>query len=507
MTPSTRSVRPLRRQIRQWRRGRASLQLGDIATDAYIALFASVMIVAMGVNALRQLRVQVTNVCTNPDCVSAQIMVTWLTGLATLTAALAIARFIGPVFVSPAEAAWLLAAPVDRGPALRPRLWTALSVSVFTGGATGAAIGIFATSDALVAVLVATTICAFVLTGTAVACLDQIYDGHTTAAMTWVLGTVVWLGLLIGSAGWPDARNVSAPGSVSGSVPGTVSLAPAVAALLIVAVVAAISIGWASRRLGSLARTRLADHGAVASSLSGSLMGLNFALLYDVVIEKTWRARAIVRPARGRGGGLQNLVHRDVIRLKRAPARLVILLATLVVPYFAATLGIGSAVTVVGALTVFLAGIGLCSGLRVLIRHPGLTRCMPFSPTRIRAAGILVPTVLLIGWGAAAGPAIHQAMSATSWADAFALGVCTGAAGLAGAIRWIAAVPPDYGRPMLSTPMGAVPPSLYGALFRGFDAVLLATIPMLLADPPAAVVISVTLATAIIIVTIRRDVT
>jgi len=48
-----------------------------------------------------------------------------------------------------------------------------------------------------------------------------------------------------------------------------------------------------------------------------------------------------------------------------------------------------------------------------------------------------------------------------------------------------------------------VPPSLYGALFRGFDAVLLATAPILVFHGLSAALVSLLLSAGIITVTMR----
>lgn len=283
----------------------------------------------------------------------------------------------------------------------------------------------------------------------------------------------------------------------------SVRLVPFLCLLAIVVLVAGLFTGWVWRHLDELPRTRLAASGAFASSLSGALMGLNFALLYDVVLDKTWRDAANVRPRRGFGRGLWAVAHRDVVRLFRSPSRLGVLVASLLVPYFAAILGLGSATAFIAALACFLVGIRLCSGLRVLTRTPGLARCMPFSPAQLRLGASIVPAALLIAWGVAVSPALYHAWPAASRSESWVLGICVGAAALAGVLRWVTAEPPDFGRPMLSTPMGAVPPSLYGALFRGFDAVLVVTAPILVFHGLPAALVSLLLSAGIITVTMR----
>lgn len=490
MNGSVVDPRVLRRQIRRWRSDRASLRFADVAADAYIAVFAATMFTAIAASVLREVRTQSMHGCVSLECMNARQAVPWLSLLAIAATVMAVARLVGPVFVAPAEVAWILAAPVDRGNALRPRLLGTLFVSLLVGALTGIVIGTLVSATSAVIVLWAGTAGFSALASTGLAGLDQIGGKRASLRSAWCLSVLAWSGALVLTVGLPTPAI-------------SVQLVPFVCVLAIVVLVAGLFTGRFWRHLDELPRTRLAASGAFASSLSGALMGLNFALLYDVVLDKTWRDAARVRPRRGFGRGLCAVAHRDLIRLVRTPSRLGVLAATLVVPYFAAILGLGSATAFIAALACFLVGIRLCSGLRVLTRTPGLARCMPFSPAQLRMGGSIVPAVLLIAWGTMVGPAMYQALPAGSWSGSWVLGVCVGAAGLAGALRWTTAEPPDFGRPMLSTPMGAVPPSLYGALFRGFDAVLLATAPILVFHGLSAALVSLLLSAGIITVTMR----
>jgi hypothetical protein len=47
-------------------------------------------------------------------------------------------------------------------------------------------------------------------------------------------------------------------------------------------------------------------------------------------------------------------------------------------------------------------------------------------------------------------------------------------------VRWVTGRPPDYTRPLVSTPAGGVPTNLYGSVVRGFDVLLLTTAPLLI---------------------------
>jgi hypothetical protein len=82
--------------------------------------------------------------------------------------------------------------------------------------------------------------------------------------------------------------------------------------------------------------------------------------------------------------------------------------------------------------------------------------------------------------------------------DATVLGLTVGACALAGAVRWVTGRPPDYSRPLVSTPAGGVPTNLYGSVVRGFDILLLTAAPMLFAPSVNGAFFSVLLAVAVL---------
>ena len=246
--------------------------------------------------------------------------------------------------------------------------------------------------------------------------------------------------------------------------------------------------------------------GAFLSSLSGALAGLDLGLVYDILMARKWRSRSIVRPVRGGPAGSWALVWRDVIRLRRSAHTVVVLAATLVVPYVAATLDLGKAVPAVGALTAFLAGLGLCSGLRVLTRTPGLIRCFPMPAASVRQVGLIVPGVVLVIWGLASAPAYVNSMAAGNVSAAVLVGIAVGLAALTAIARWVTAPPPNYSGPLVSSPSGAVPPSLFGNVLRGLDVLLLLTAPLLLASPTLGAQISLALAFIVLTILINRKI-
>ncbi|HEU4567336.1 MAG TPA: DUF6297 family protein, partial [Marmoricola sp.] len=115
----------------------------------------------------------------------------------------------------------------------------------------------------------------------------------------------------------------------------------------------------------------------------------------------------------------------------------------------------------------------------VVTRTPSLLRAMPFPVATTRATMLVVPGVALVLFGLACTPTLHASSDVTS-ETAVWMGAACGASALAAAVRWVTGRPPDYSRPLVSTPAGGVPTNLYGSVLRGFDIWALTTVPMLL---------------------------
>jgi hypothetical protein len=139
----------------------------------------------------------------------------------------------------------------------------------------------------------------------------------------------------------------------------------------------------------------------------------------------------------------------------------------------------------------------------VLTRTPGLARNLPFPTSTTRAAAMSVPVTAMVLFGLGTTPALHDALGVV-WSDALAIAVATGTAAAASAVRWVTGRPPDYSRPLVSTPAGAVPSNLYGSALRGFDVLLLTTAPLLLAPTAGGALISLGLAAIVLTVLATR---
>ncbi|MCW2780243.1 MAG: hypothetical protein JWR35_692 [Marmoricola sp.] len=460
-------IRALRSDIRHWRRGRATARFVDVLGDAYIALFATLMFGSMIVNVVVNVRREAGVMCTSAGCHEARTLMPWVIGLSGVVVVLAIARLFGPIFVSPAVGSWLLPTPVDRASVLRPRLIGTAFLATVLGGllAAGAStLGGFPLASLLAftgsAALLSLAVVSF-------AALSQSRAGLGSRVLLWLLSLAVWAGLLV--LALKVGPVASPPELPTGWVIGLIAGAVAALAILVLAF----------RRLGRLGRHHISPGGSLAPGLSGALATLDLALVYDVLLAHRWHRHDAVRSRRGGPSGPKALVWLDLVRLRRSPQTVILLMAAVVVPYAAETAGVGRVVVLIGGLAGFVAGLPLLSALRVVTRTPSLLRAMPFPVASTRMATLAVPTGAMALFGLATFPAIHASINLT-WTDSVIVSIAVGGASAAAAVRWVTGRPPDYTRPLVSTPAGGVPTNLYGSVVRGFDVLLLTTAPLLI---------------------------
>jgi hypothetical protein len=449
--------RELRRQIRQWRRGRADARLIDVVNDVYVAVFSTLLVGSMLVSVLINTGSLTAHACHGGPCESARFWAPWLVVVAAMSLTGALARLYGPVFVSAATASWLLTTPVRRRSLLvGPLLLVASVAATFMGAmalATTAMAG-FGTGY-VVTISLDTAMVGVALVGLWTL-IQEAGARRTAVVLVWLPGLVLEAGLLLTWHGDLHAKGV--PRSVEAL--GWITLAA-------IAAIAAIALTVAILRLEVIRNRDLAAGGRLGTALAGALAALDLSLIYDVVAEQRWRRRGHVRSRRGGPGGTAALVWLDAVRLWRSPSRVALVLAAAPIPYAARAIGAGRAAAPIAVLVGFLVAVPLLSGLRVLTRTPGLSRMLPFSPRRVQAASLVVPACCLLVYAALVAVAAPEPL-------AVALGA------LAAATRWMTGRPPDYGRPLVSTPAGAVPANLYGSVLRGFDVALLTGLPLLL---------------------------
>ena len=475
----TASTRELRGLMKDWRRGRATRNLGQAISDAYVAVIAALMLGAMSVNVILKAQ-RVVASCESASCLSARALLPWAAVLAAVATALAVARLFGPVLASAAEGFWLLDAPISRSRLLRPRFVGALAGAFVGGALIGGLVSLLTGSPSVEAGVWAVATGLAASAAVAAAAAQQGRERHRLSRVAsfvfGLLAVVALLGVVGVAANWLTVSLTTSVGTEIGA---------AVAALAVVVLLVAGLL--AVSRLANIRRTRLVSGGSLVRGISGAFFALDVGLARDIVVQRRTMEIGHVTPKRGHGEGLQALTWREWQRLRRFPQPLIGWVGTLVVPYASEALGMSAATPVFGALALFGATVPMLNGLRVLTRTGGLARCLPFSMAQIKMAVVTAPAILAAVWAVLVAPAFVGVAGGSverPFGTASLMAVATAAAGLLAAVRWTQAKGVDFSKPMVSTQAGALPPGLVTNLFRGFDVCLLATAPMLLGFSP-----------------------
>ncbi|MFV0430019.1 MAG: DUF6297 family protein [Arachnia sp.] len=463
--------------MRDWRQGRANRNLMQALQDAYVMVFAVVVIGAMMVNSIIQAQRNVAG-CETDQCLAARGLLPWAAVAGLLAFTLVAARMFGPIIASAAEGFWLMDAPVDRRRLLAGRFLGSLGVAFGAGALFGALVAALTGSNLLHIVIwtLAAGLGAFGLTAFAAA--EQALE------RTWILRVVQWVAGLVAvltmgalvaiAAGWIPLDALDALSTDFATLVGITGL-----------LLGLISSIIAFARLRRIRRQRLTSGSALLAGVQGAAFAMDFALVRDILLEHEARERGHVRATRGSGHGTRALILRDVQRLWRYPRPLVFWLASMVVPYAVQALDIDALNPPLSALVLMAALVGFFNSLRVLTRTKGLQRAFPFSPSEIKTAVMVVPGALALIWAVATAPAFLGIF--TTRVDTFtgiSAAFITAFAGFLGAVRWVSARPADYSGPMVAVGIGAMPPGMMFSALRGIDMVALVTLPIVFGLPP-----------------------
>jgi hypothetical protein len=234
-----------------------------------------------------------------------------------------------------------------------------------------------------------------------------------------------------------------------------------------------------SRTLDRLGRITVIAGGELLAGLAGAASSLDVSMLGDVIAARHWRLKGRMRTRRGRGAQGAAIVQREFHRILRWPRRLAVAVALLVVPYAVHGAGFHVLVPVAAAIAGFIAVRPMLDGLRTACRSTGLVRALGWDLRDLRVVMAVVPGLFTIAWVACAGPAIGSA----SAAFAVAAGI------ISGTVRHASARPPSYAGPLVTSPMGAIPPGLFSQPARGFDLLVLCLAPVLFNIPTLWVIV------------------
>ncbi len=485
------AARELRAQMRAWRRGRAELKITEVFSDAYVALFTLAMVAALGGNVVLSLRRLADDTCV-AACGDVRSAAPWLVALATALATLALARLLGPVFSPPAANGWLLSTPVDRGELLRPGWWRATAITLTGAGAVlilPAMLSGFGFADgaALMAVGGASA-----LACVGIAALSQIHEHRAARWCTWLVTLALWI--LLGLAATRHLGGAPTPSlsteSMTAASMNTESMTSASLAIVLtiaagIALVAALLVWRARVDVAAMSRRVLAHTENVSPSLSGALSSLDLGLMFDVLLARRWGPRARVHTRTGGPQGWMALAHRDLLRAGRTPQPFVLLAGLVLVPYAAAEADVGRAVVLATTLVGLLAGPALCSGMRVVMRTQGLARMLAMGRKELILAHLVVPGTALMLFSIATAWTLPAALPP---GESAVLVIACGLSTIASTVRWVTGKPPNYGAPLVSTPMGGLPPGLSSSVSRGFDVWAVTALPLMFG--PVGVLVS-----------------
>ncbi len=469
--------RQLKLLMRDWRRGRADRNLLEAFQDAYVMVFAVVLIGAMLISAIVQAQQSVAG-CDTEQCLAARGLLPWAAVASILAFTLVACRMFGPIVASAAEGFWLMDGPVDRRQLLTGRLLGALAAALSAGALFGALVAALTGSGGLNIVIWAAAAGFGAFGLTAFAAAEQGVERHwITTTLQYIVGgaAVVTLLSLVGiAAGWLPVEPLQDL---------SVEFAWIIAgAGLLLGLVSAV---LAHIRLRNIRRQRLTAGSSLIAGMQGAAFAMDFALVRDILVEDQAKRKGHVRATRGVGLGTTALIMRDVQRLWRNPVPLVTWLATMVVPYAVQALGIAQLNPPISALVLMVALIGFCNSLRVLSRTKGLQRCFPFDPGKLKTATMVVPAGLALIWGIATAPAFIGVLGGVrvDVVTGLTAALITALAGFLATIRWVSAKPADYGGPIVAIGVGALPPGMMFSVLRGIDMVALVTLPIVFGWP------------------------
>ncbi len=454
-------------RTRQYNRARSSVR--DLFIDVYSNALAGACVLMIAGSLIVSLRAELTDrylgdvglAAARWQVVPAEVLWVFLTYLVLVGIAL-IARRVGPVMVSRAQAAWWLPLPVDRRPMVLPPLRRRL---VLAGVAASAAYVPFSVLTAL----------------------DRSPWAHAGSAVTFGIGALLAVSGAMMVQLNTDSAGVVRAAVLVGLLPVAVLpfLTPSVWSLVAVLAVAGILVAYLLPRAGDVPGTELQRGGAVSGHATASVFLIDVNELRRALsAERRTRtgrrgARFYARPTRWAGTAV---IRADVVaflRLQPAPIGPLLWLGISV----AAAL-ITPALPVLLHLTlVLIAACATAAGTGTVARRtavvPELDALLPISPVLSRFSRMLMPALALALWMSALTAALVAVSSGP--ALLILLGAIAGAGMGAGAVRAATRPHTDWTRPPVETPFGSVPRDQMSSLLRGIDMTVLSIVPILLA--------------------------
>lgn len=456
-----------RARTRQYNRARSSVR--DLFIDVYSNALAAVCVLMMAGSLIVALRDELTDrnrgeaglAAATWHVLPAEVLWVVLTYLALVGIAL-IARRVGPVTVSRAQAAWWLPLPVDRRPMVLPAFRGRL---VLVGVVASAAYVPFSVLTAL----------------------DRSPWAHAGSAVTFGAGALLAVAGAAILRLAPGSARVFRAAVLVGLLPVAVLpfLAPSAWSLVVVLTVAGIVLAYLLPRLGDVPGAELQRGGAVSGHAAASIFLIDVNELRRALAAEprpgTSRrgARFYAKPTRR---AVTAVVRADIVaflRLQPAPVGPLMWLgisvaAALITPTLPVLLQLG---------VILVAGCATAAGTGTVARRtavlPELDALLPISLVLARCSRMLMPALSLALWMSALTGALVAVSSGPS--SLILLGAIAGAGMGAGAVRAATRPHTDWTTPPVETPFGSVPRDQVSFLLRGVDMTVLSMAPILLA--------------------------
>lgn len=498
--PTATGAFPTGRSIRRYTAAATNLRsgasVGELLGDVYYVVITTAIGIGMALGIAGTLRESLpagepaaagTSSLSLPG-----LVVVVVVGLAGVL--LSLAGRLGPVGSAAAEATWWLGLPVDRRGLLRPSarrlpLLAALVGAVIVGILDAGLLGDHRGSQIVLAAMVAALGSAALVLAAGAAQTFDVRRGSTALVGDLVLAAAPILAAVGVLLGWHPAGLPDMPVWL------VVVLAPVVAGFVVVV----------DRRLDDIPSRSLRVSGSVASQAAGAVVSMDSRELGRALTDSAAapRRRRSVRFGLVRGPA-SALVVADATVLVRSMRHLIqIVVAALtvvlvgVVPQLAGRLGFAIALVVAGSVAMTATG----EGARRAEMAPVLDRLLPLGAREARRLRMVVPGIVMLAWSLVAFGAVGAwAGDLPSW---LTLGVVSTPVWAGAAVRAAYRPAPNWGGPLVSTPMGALPAGVTMVLARGPDVVVLGLVPVLIAvalgHVPSAVVIAQVAVSAIVL--------
>ncbi|PWD49407.1 hypothetical protein C8046_00405 [Serinibacter arcticus] len=453
----------LRSLTRAARRGHGGAPVSQLVGDIYTYFFTFVVTVAIAISSAHVLGADFSSASGTATLDGRWLWV--VASLAVLGLMLGLLARLGPIGVGGPGALWWLPTPVDRLSLLRPTAVGWVAVTAFAGALAAGGIGSLTHADAPTllwaipagAGLGAALASAVALTQTVRSTRAGVRRLALAGDLIVALAVALWIG-------------VAVAGVAAITLP---AVALAVVGLALGVAVTVILL----RRLEQIPGAALRDRGARTGMASSAVMTLDFRELGRVLTDPGKDQRRRISSLAWVRGAASAMVTADALLLVRAPRQLVVLVASLGLPVAVAGSGASDVLAALAFVVgVYLAANAVSVGAREAEHAPALDRVLGVSARAARLIRHVVPTVACLVWSVAAIAFLRDLD--TAW---IALLVIFAPAIAAASIKAAYRNPPNWGAPLVVSPMGAYPPGVVNSLATGPILAVIACLPVAVA--------------------------